>query len=154
MEAIKSYITTLIVVSVTAGIVNIIAPDGNMKKHIKYLIALSVVIILLLPFNDLIYTLPKILNSYEINYESTTVMQTTEEIILGHSIDKIKSDITEMISNRFKITVNDVEIIYNADDYENVTIDKIIVYTNLFAGDIEQYLTDMMYCEIEVINDR
>ena len=150
MEAIKSYISMLITVSISAGIINIIAPDGNIKKYVKYVISLSVVIILLLPFKDLIYTLPK---SYVIHSEEIAVMKSTEEIIIERSIDKIKTDIADIISKRFMITVDNIEIIYNADDYENVTIEKIIIYTNHFASDIEHYLNNMMYCEIEVIND-
>jgi Stage III sporulation protein AF (Spore_III_AF). len=149
METIKSYISILIVVSISAGAVNVLAPDGNIKKYIKYLISLSVIIILLLPFKDLTFTLPKILNSYETEIAIST---SAEDLIVTYSIAEIKNNIKTLIKDRFNITV-DVKIDYNADDYENVTIEKITVYSKYFADDIKRYLSNMMYCEIEVVND-
>lgn len=160
MEELKSYISTLIIVSVAAGAINVMAPDGNIKKYIKYLISLSVVIILLLPFKNLIYTLPKILESYEIKFaeEEMSVLKSAEELIIDQSVYEIKKNINAVILNRFmiKIEVGDITIDYNADDYENVELNKITVYSDcndLIARDIERYLTNMMYCEVEVIND-
>ena len=141
----------LIAVSVSAGAINVIAPDSNMKKYIKYLISLSIVIILLLPFKDLTFMLPKILNSYET--PEAAVSTSAEDLIVVYSIAEIKDNIESLISERFNIKADEVIIEYNADDYENVTIDKITVYSNYFGEDIQKYLGNIMYCEIEVLNN-
>ena len=149
METIKSYISMLIAVAVSAGAINVIAPDGNMKKYIKYLISLSVVIILLLPFKDLTFTLPKMMNLRD---SDIAVSASAEDLILAYSIAEIEDNVKSLISQRFNLTA-EVDIEYNADDYENVTIDKITVYSNFFGKDIQKYLNNIMYCEVEVVNN-
>lgn len=155
MEEIKSYISTLIIVSITTGAINILAPDGSIKKYIKYLISLTIVIILLLPFKDLIYTIPKMLESYQVEFDESdlNLMVSNENLMINYTLQEIKNNIKELLSNRFMIKIDDIEIEYSIN--ESVDITKIIVYSDcndLFASDIRKYLSDVMYCEIKVVN--
>jgi hypothetical protein len=154
MDSIKSYLMTLIVVSITAGVINIFSPEGVIKKYIKYAVSLSVVIILLLPFKDLIYTIPKLMNDYDLsNLGNNAVSVSSDDVASSDwllaqlTVNNIEANLSQMIDDRFGLKDTEIEIIYDAGDSQEIVLSKVNVIINddiTAKEDIIYYVNDVL----------
>ncbi len=113
MNYIKEYILSLITISIAAGIINMIPPDGPLKKYIKYIISLSVAITLLLPLKDIVYTLPSLIKIKAGETDNESKYEIYRNAAVGNAVLEIEKKTAEAIKNKTGI---EAEVRLKVDD--------------------------------------
>lgn len=167
MDAVKDYLSSLVIVAAAAGLISSFVPVGensSMKKYINYAVALAVVIIILSPFKSALGMISS-LDEYIIldseknkdNYEQEK--EKTDKWIIEKSQETIKEGIKNLLYDRFAIQREEAEVSLELDtsNQNSVVIRKIVIKLSGYAmwqnsGEIEQYIASLVKCDCEVIN--
>ena len=122
MNAIKSYVISILTVSLLAAVFDILLPEGNMKKYSSGFIGLIVSLVMVMPLSGVLntkITIPEISESQSIDENEYKKMleeefcQKTAQLIEEKSARDIKAEVKASLSDDTKI---DKVIIYGEPD--------------------------------------
>lgn len=160
MDGLKSYIFSIMIVSVTAAAINILAPEkGDIPKYMQFLLAIIISCVILLPVSSLLVTLPDIFN---IEYTKELSCFDENELypnkLVSETICIIENNISSEISKKFNTTPLLVNISCNTEDIDNIIIERIkIIFdkeNKLMFSDIKKYIENIFECEVIVVADK
>lgn len=152
MDKINDYVYSILIISLVCGVINIFAPDGKLKKYIKYTVSLAVVLTLLLPFRNIIYTIPKQLmdnmKAIENSVSDTYDGLEAGEAYTKQTVEFLKKEIISSVKSRFNKIIS-VDIIVDASDYSNIIIRSIDITSGGNAV-IQNHIKKMFNAEVKV----
>ncbi len=161
MNAVREFVFSIMIVSVVAAAINMLAPDNSsVSRYVHFISALAVTAILLSPIRDVVSLIPKITDAdldMQIFFEGDSAYVYADEIIneaCSHLNEEIKADIEE----RFACEIVSVKVSCDSEDIENVIITSVEVEVKkanrFICSDIINYIEDLLECECEVVESK
>lgn len=164
MNALREYLSSLVIVAAAAGLFSAFSPvSGAMKKYINYAIALAVVLVVLSPLKSvlkMIESLDELIILDTLDADSyASERERTDQWILEKSQETIQEGIQTLLYDRFGIPKEEakVSLVLDSSDPGAVVIQKIRIQLTGYAmwqnaREIENYIFSLVSCECEVIN--
>jgi len=155
-ESLNEYILSLTLITALSSAVLIFAPDNGIKKYLKYLVSMIIALALLMPLKDIIFTLPQKLQAISSDLPPSSVtdisMPTSEELIIGYTSQKLRTELEYAVSDRFGIKAEILPVF----DYENISavrLEKVIVKLahedSAYTGAVGLFIADKTGCAAE-----
>lgn len=144
MSGINGFIISLISAAAVSGIIEGIVPEknGEMKKYLRYLIALAILLTLLSPLKELVGAIPEYTKAAldEFDYSSVEAAARVNSLIALH--------IADAVAERFDI---DADLI-SAELSSELEMIRLSVPKGfgIFASDIEDYISSSYDIKAEV----
>ena len=123
MSALKSYCYSLIIVSIIATLIILLAPtNSRVIKYLRWISALCVTTVLISPVLNLSKKTEFILSeSEEIIYRQ----ENPNDLILKEFKSKLSDSVKELVSDKFNVDCNSVNIEIISEDIEAISLEKI-----------------------------
>ena len=143
-----SYLGEIVVVTAVSGLLYTVAPEGNLKKHLQFVISLCIVVALAVPMFSMIVDLPEI---FEKSFEEAEGEKTesgnalTESLILA-SKKEIEKAISSYSAGKYAISETEicVETVLDAGNPESIEILEIRVnISGEYSGSLEKIRRDL-----------
>ena len=158
----EKYINSIITISVVGGIITTLLPEksSNLKKYVTYLIGLICALTILSPITSIINNVSNIKNNINDFFNDTfsqEAIDSSNNIIIDTSIDKVSDGIKTTLVNKFKIDSKelDVNIEINNEDISSIKITSITIILRGNAtweneNSIKEFLEGIVSCEIKI----
>ena len=98
---------SLVSVSAASALIDGFAPDGSLKKYLRYIISLMIFIILLTPIRGLIESVPSMTERIEFGYESVEAAIGANSVVAMH--------IENALSERFSLDKSEVSVKFDGE---------------------------------------
>lgn len=126
-----SYLGEIVLVTAVSGLFYTVSPDGNLKKHLHFVISLCLVVSLAVPMFSMIMNLPEIFEKSFEEVEKDEV-DTNEELtdsLISVSKKEIEKAIASYIAGKYAIAEAEisVETVLDAQNPESIEIREIYV---------------------------
>lgn len=149
MSEILSYFGEIIVITAVSGILFTVAPEGNIKKYINFIISICILAAIVAPMISMVSKLPdKIrIEAGKLEEAGAEESQKMENAVVNASKKEIESAICAFIASKFGLEEDTVacEIELDTRDSSNIEITKISI--QIPAGKnkdkIRNYIDDM-----------
>ena len=152
-----TYLGEIILITAVSGLIYHIAPEGNMKKHLHFVISLCTLVALAVPMFSMVMELPEIFEEgfEEVKAEENMTGEQLTESLIAVSKKEIETAIVSYISEIYGILPADisVETVLNAEDPEAIEISRILVVLRDESADtgmIRRALSDLFLGQSEV----
>ncbi len=158
MQAVKEYIFSLMIISVSCGAVSMLAPEGSqLKNYIKFLISLIITVVILSPLSSLMGILPE-LTAVDINidfFNKDIKTISSVDKIVEETCNLLKEEVKDEIGRKLSVAPIDIEFQCTYGEDEKVIIEKIIVIydtnNSFLFSDTEKLISELFMKECEVI---
>ena len=143
-----AYLGEIVLITAVSGLLYHVAPEGNMKKHLHFVISLCILTALAIPMFSMVTDLPRIFEeSYEeVKNDEPTVSEDLTESLIAASKKEIESAIAAYVSDVYGIPAASlhVETVLNADDPESIEITEIrVALGGGFDGNVRAIRDDL-----------
>lgn len=152
-----AYLGEIILTTAVSGLFYHIAPEGNMKKHLHFVISLCILVALAVPMFSMAMELPEIFEEgfEEVKAEENMTDEQLTEALIAVSKKEIETATVSYISEVYGISPADisVETVLNAEDPEAIEISRVLVILrdeDADAGTIQRALNDLFLGQSEV----
>jgi hypothetical protein len=126
-----SYLGEIVLITAVSGLLYMFSPEGNLKKHLHFVISLCIVVSLAVPMFSMIMDLPEI---FEKSFEEAErgEVKTNEELtdsLISVSKKEIEKAIVSYIAGKYAIAEAEisVETVLDAQNPESIEIREIHV---------------------------
>lgn len=149
MSEILSYFGEIIVITAISGILFTVAPEGNVKKYINFIISICILAAIVAPMISVVSKLPEKIRLEEWKYEEAGAEESekVENAVIQASKKEIEGAICSLISSKFDLDDKGLtcEIELDAKDPSNVEITeiRIVVPAGTNKEKIRDYIDDM-----------
>ncbi len=160
-----NYIGSILITSAASGLICAFMPDSsNISKYIKFITALVMVSIILMPVIEIVSDTDSLFDIMsekiaEISKPNDNIIiPESGKWIVNESVNNIADSLKTMLSRKFDIAEENIliEVIVDDSDISEITVEKIKV---TLAGtavwkdsyEIENYIRDMLECDTEII---
>lgn len=157
VQAVKEYVFSIMIVSISCAALNILTPEGSgTSKYVHFIAALVVSTVLLSPIQSLVGVLPDIFDKgYSIPaYAEKNSEYLYTDTIISETIENIKNTLASQLYNRFGYEACDLIIECDTSDSKNVAINEVtVIYekdNRFLFSDTENYIKELLGCECEV----
>ena len=149
MQNTELFVYAFVSVCIGAGVITQLAPDGTLKKYLKYIVSLCVFAAMLSP---LVNALGVIINddtpiSFELNTEEAP--GDAEETLIEDGKKRIEDAIVSEISKKWDIPGEDisVSVVLDTSDKRAIEIREIKIYVanGANADEIKEYISGLFY---------
>ena len=143
-----AYLGEIILITAVSGLLYTMAPEGNLKKHLHFVISLCILTSLAVPMFSAVMELPEIFEKSFEEAETGTAQknEALTESLLSVSKQKIEKAIVFYIAEKYGAEQADisVETVLDAEDPESVEILEIrIVFKEKPAVSLEKIREDI-----------
>ena len=130
----KDYLIEIIIISITVGLLELIAPDSvSTKKYTKIIGSLVVLCVIITPIGKLVNILDGNLLSQikdsiilDSEFEKNDYSEILSEYLYEHSLQEYKSKIAEILDDEFDIPEHEQEItVFTSKNENGITVNKI-----------------------------
>lgn len=159
----KTYIISILTVSVISGIICSFLPhkNGGLKKHLNFIVGLICAIILISPIVKIAKNTVFLKEGIDSILESMNIsssIKDSNQVIIDTSIEKIENGIKSTVISKFKLKDSDVYVSLAVDksDIEAIEITKIIITlqneASWYSDDkIKDFVEELTECPVEII---
>lgn len=126
-----SYLGEIVLITAVSGLLYTVSPEGNLKKHLQFVISLCIVVSLAVPMFSMIMDLPEI---FEKSFEEAEreEVNTNEELtdsLISVSKKEIEKAIVSYIAGKYAIEEEEisVETVLDTQNPESIEIREIHV---------------------------
>ena len=149
MQNTELFVYAFVSVCIGAGVITQLAPDGTLKKYLKYIVSLCVFAAMLSPLEN---ALVIIINddtpiSFELNTEEAP--GDAEETLIEDGKKRIEDAIVSEISKKWDIPGEDisVSVVLDTSDKRAIEIREIKIYVanGANADEIKEYISGLFY---------
>ncbi|MBQ3490228.1 MAG: stage III sporulation protein AF [Clostridia bacterium] len=143
-----AYLGEILLITAVSGLLYTIAPEGNLKKHLHFVISLCVLVSLAVPMFSAVMQLPEI---FEKSYEEaekggTETNEKLTDSLISVSKKEIEKAIVSYLSGKYGVAQTDisVETVLDAENPESVEILEIrIIFKEKPAISLEKIREDI-----------
>lgn len=137
-----TYLGEIVLITAVSGLLYHIAPEGNMKKHLQFVISLCVLVALAVPMFSMVTELPEIFEQSfeEVKREEDITNEQLTESLISVSKREIESGIVSYVSGICGISPADIsaETVLDSEDPEAIEIREIRVTLRDATADTEK----------------
>lgn len=126
-----SYLGEIVLIAAVSGLLYTVAPEGNLKKHLQFVISLCIVVSLAVPMFSMVMDLPEI---FEKSFEEAEMGEVASgndltDSLISASKKEIEKAIASYIAEKYEISESEisVETVLDAENPESVEIREIYV---------------------------
>lgn len=125
IEFLTQWLREIVLVFIFTSIVELILPNGNMKKYINMVIGFLIILVIIGPFVKLIHTdysfarnlYKNQIESINFKYnEDLEINKVQDEQIKDFYINKVKGEIQELVSNTTDYVIESIDITIKEDE--------------------------------------
>ncbi len=138
MGKISGFILSLVSAAAATALIDGFVPDGAMKKYVRYLVSLTVLLVLLTPLRDIIGELPTIAADASGDYDTVEALARANSIVAMH--------IEDSLITKFSLREGEVDVKYDGEGISVCAKRRV----GLFASDIELYIMNTYGVEARV----
>lgn len=138
MGKISGFILSLVTASAATALIDGFLPEGVMKKYVRYLVSLTMLLVLLSPLRELIGQIPSLVAGVDGDYESVEALARANSIVAMH--------IEDSLILKFGLRDNEVEVRYENDEI-CVSAKRRV---GIFESDITLYILNTYGVEANV----
>lgn len=143
-----SYLGEIVLVTAVSGLLYTVSPDGNLKKHLQFVISLCIVVSLAVPMFSMVVDLPKIFENGMEEAEKSEIKTNAEltDSLISASKKEVEKGIVAYIAEKYVIAEKDVsaETILNIENPEAIEIREIkIVISGEYPISLEKIRNDL-----------
>ncbi len=138
MGKISGFILSLVSAAAATALIDGFVPDGAMKKYVRYLVSLTVLLVLLTPLRDIIGELPTLTANTSDDYGAVEALARANSIVAMH--------IEESLTLKFSLREGEVDVKYDGEGISVCAKRRV----GLFASDIELYIMNTYGVEARV----
>ena len=138
MGKISGFILSLVSAAAATALIDGFVPDGAMKKYVRYLVSLTILLVLLSPLRDIIGELPSITAKTSAEYDAAEAFVRANSIVAMH--------IEKSLIEKFSLRDGEVDVEYGSDGI-GVSAKRRV---GVFASDIELYIMNTYGVEAKV----
>lgn len=138
MGKISGFILSLVAAAAATALIDGFVPDGAMKKYVRYLVSLTVLLVLLSPFRDIIGELPSLSADTSGDYDVAEALARANSIVAMH--------IEDSLIGKFALREDEVDVEYDGEGISVHAKRRV----GLFASDIELYVMNTYGVEASV----
>ena len=143
-----SYLGEIVLIAAVSGLLYAVSPEGNLKKHLQFVISLCLVVSLALPMFSTIMELPEI---FEKSFEEAESGGLENESALTDSLisvskKEIEGAIVSYIAGKYAISETEisVETVLDAENPESIEILEIhVTISGEYSGSLEKIRNDL-----------
>ena len=143
-----SYLGEIVVITAVSGLLYTVAPEGNLKKHLQFVISLCIVVALAVPMFSMVVDLPEIFEksfeeAEEGNAEGGNALK--DSLILA-SKKEIEKAIASYVAGKYAISETEisVETVLDAENPESIEILEIHVHiSGEYSGSLGKIRSDL-----------
>lgn len=158
----KSYVVSIITVSVISGIISAILPNGiSLKKQINFITGLICAFVLIFPVVTVAKNAEILTNGIEDAINSLDISNSIDKsnsIIIEAGTEQIANGVKNALISKFKFKDESisVSIKINDDNIEMVTLEEITVTLKKEAtwtdsAEVKEYLEDLVGCPVKIV---
>ena len=153
MGIIKTVVCAVCVIGIISTMIDIVSPEGNLKKHLEIVIGLILLLTMIYPFTGKDF---KISLSRELNTQSdSTVYNEIMEYESKAVLEKTNQEMSAYLKNKLNsaaIPFKDVVIKSGKDEYNQIVIQSVTVYVDREDERIEKMIaSELKDTKIDVI---
>ena len=141
MGTIKTVVCAVCVIGVVSAMIDIVSPEGNLKKHLEMVVGIILLLTIIYPFTGKGF---KISLSQEINTNNDSTMY--NEIMEYESkavLEKTNEEMSAYLKNKLNsagIPFKDVVIKSSKDEYNQIVIQSVTIYADKEDERIEKII--------------
>lgn len=156
MSEILSYFGEVIVLTAVSGILFAVAPEGNVKKYINFIISVCILAAVVAPMISAVTNLPEKIRLDDA-FEDAVAQESEkmESAVVKASKNEIEKAICSLICTKFSLDEDVVscEIELDTTDLSNIEITKIILGlpSSKNHENIKNYIDEMFLGKSEII---
>ena len=143
------FIYAFVSVCVGAGVITQIAPEGALKKYLKYIVSLCVLAAMLSPLIKAFGVIAREDLSVTFDAEDTNGQKAAEDIVIENGKSRIEDAIRSEISKKWEISYDDVSVEITLDVSNKQAIEikniKINVAGVTNTNEIKDYISKLFY---------
>ena len=152
MVFVKNYYYSLTTIALAVTVIMLMAPENTrIIKYVRWITSLCVILVLIVPILN--FSGEITFNNFK-NGQTASVKENGQELIINEFKAEISDIVCELINDKFNINSSDINIDLNAEDIENISINKISLNLNVksrfLKSDVEKYLKEKFLCEINI----
>lgn len=152
MVFVKNYCYSLTTIALAVTVIMLMAPENTrIIKYVRWITSLCVILVLIVPILN--FSGEITFNNFK-NGQTASVKENVQELIINEFKAEISDIVCELINDKFNINSSDINIDLNAEDIENISINKISLNLNtksrFLKSDVEKYLKEKFLCEINI----
>ena len=136
-----TYLGEVILITAVSGLLYHVVPEGNMKKHLHFVISLCILVALAVPMFSMVMELPEIFEQSfeEVKAEEHIKEEQLTESLITVSKKEIETAIVSYISEMYGISPADisVETVLDTENIEAIEIRRILVVLRDESADAE-----------------
>lgn len=138
MGDIKGFVMSLVCASAASALIDGFVPDGGIKKYVRYLISLSILLVLLSPLKSLVTSLPELIAVTDASYGDIDAMTRANSVIAMH--------IETAVAEKFSLNLEEVDA-----RYENGKINvSVKQHIGILESDVALFILNNYGIEAEV----
>lgn len=150
MEGFKAYAIALVTVCVCAGLVTQLAPEGELKKYLRYIVSLCVLAALISPVISVFVSLPELAEKIETTSDSGfTESESYEEQLISVRKKAVEDSIKSLIAAKFSLPEEKISLSIEIDAKNVSAIEikaiNIVLYCQADKNGITAYVSEMFY---------
>ncbi len=124
-----SYLGEIVLVTAISGLLYTVSPEGNLKKHLQFVISLCIVVSLAVPMFSMVMKLPEIFEN-GVEEAEKGELKTNEELtdsLISVSKKEVEKGIVSYIAEKYAIAETDIsaETVLDTENPESVEIREI-----------------------------
>lgn len=154
MREFASYFGEIIVITAVSGLLFTAAPEGNMKKYIKFVISVALVAALTVPLLSIAASLPKVLLSGSVPAEVGAAEGRAENILVDASKKELEDAIVSYVAEKYGLLRGQMrcDLVLDTSDISAIRIVKIrlIVPRGCDKEEIRRGLSEMFLYQSEI----
>lgn len=143
-----SYLGEIVLITAVSGLLYTVSPEGNLKKHLQFVISLCIVVALAVPMFSMIVDLPEIFEKEfeEVKKGEHETPQEFADSLISASKKEVEKALVSYIAEKYAIAETDLsaETVLDAANPESIEICEIkIVIKGEYAVSIEKIQEDL-----------
>jgi len=150
MAGLKNYCYSLIIISVIATIIMLLAPNnGKTTKYLQWICALCITGYMIAP-------ILKLTGKIEFNLSNpdteSVYIENGNALILNEFESVLCDTVKDLVYDRFDVKCKNIEVHIINDDIESISLESISIdvdtESNFLKADVKRYLNEKLSCEI------
>ena len=143
-----SYLGEIVLVTAVSGLLYTVSPDGNLKKHLQFVISLCIVVSLAVPMFSMVMDLPEIFENGMEEAEKEEIKANAEltDSLISVSKKEVEKGIVSYVAEKYVIAENDVsaKTVLDTENSEAIEIREIqIVISGEYSISLEKIRNDL-----------
>ena len=143
------FVYAFVSVCVGAGVITQLAPDGTLKKYLKYIVSLCIFAAMLSPIVNALGVIVKDNASISFDFSPQEPRESAENAAIENGKKRIEDAIATEISKKWSVPYEEISVSVTLDTADKQAIEireiKITIADGTYAEEIKDYISGLFY---------